>query len=100
MRRLILCRLSVHLKEYYDIEWTGDPLADGTTLMHEVEAVLAFKSDAVLDELRCALERLEDGTFGACLCCKQAIDRRLLDADPTRRVCSECEREFAHVLSE
>ena len=96
MRRVILDRLYTHLKEYYSISSSDEFLIRGQASLHEVDSVLAFKSDPQLDELRAALERLEEGTFGFCLSCKEEIDSHLMDADPTRRLCEGCERVYSH----
>ena len=96
MRRIILERLSTHLKEYYSIN-TNELLNGDETTLEQVDSILAFKSDSHLDELRAALERLEEDSFGICLSCKEEIDRGLMDADPARRLCEKCERVFSHV---
>lgn len=66
----------------------------------EIDGILAFKSDSRLDELRGALERLENGTYGTCIGCKRQIRQADLDKDLTRRVCDRCEREFINRLVE
>lgn len=38
-----------------------------------------------------ALERLDAGTWGACLRCGEEIEASLLDIDPTTRFCRACE---------
>lgn len=96
MRRIILERLYTHLKESYSIS-TNELLNGDHASLHQVDSILAFKSDSRLDELRAALERLEEDVFGLCLSCKEEIDPGLMDADPTRRLCEKCERVFSHV---
>ncbi len=96
MRHLILSKLYEHLEARYGMEGTREEFTSGEISLHEVEAILAFKSDPRLDELRGALERLEDGSYGVCLSCKREISRDLLETDPVRRMCSACETRFSH----
>lgn len=45
-----------------------------------------------LDEIRHALEKLDQGTFGRCEQCGQAIDPARLEAFPSARLCMTCNR--------
>ena len=54
---------------------------------HAAELLVA---QAVLDEVRAALSRLEDGTYGWCTRCLEPIPRRLLHALPRTRFCRAC----------
>jgi len=92
-RRAILSHLFDHLKSSYDIELPRETLAGGLMSDRDIDAVLAFKSDAELDELRSALSRLENGTYGFCLRCRHQMSSSLLTHDPARRICPQCERE-------
>lgn len=101
MRRIILCRLFEHLDEAYGIEMSREIFTEGGLCIHQIDALLAYKSDPVIDALRGALQRLEDGSYGDCLSCKKTLPQELLDADPARRMCDECEvrvREGVHHL--
>jgi hypothetical protein len=46
--------------------------------------------DQLLDEVELALTRLDDGTYGRCVTCGQAIDDTELATRPTTRSCGEC----------
>ena len=94
MRRAVLCRMFDLLEQTYGIEMDREEFVGGRVSHHEIDAVLAFKSDTHLEELRGALERIDDGTFGVCIGCKKGIDQRLLDEEPARRMCEECEKEY------
>ena len=98
-RGAILCRLFEHLEDTYGIDWSKDLFVDGQLSLHQIDALLAFKHDALIDELRSALGRLEAGTYGICIRCRRRIDDALLEQDPARRVCSTCEGEFSHSVS-
>jgi RNA polymerase-binding transcription factor DksA len=96
MRQLILSHLYAHLKAAYDLELPEEAFREDTITDREIDASLAFKSDSKLDELLGALVRLENGTFGNCIGCKEPISQSILDRDPTRRICPKCERAFTH----
>jgi DnaK suppressor protein len=46
--------------------------------------------DHVLDEVEQALSRLDDGTYGRCAVCAEAIDDARLAAAPTATTCAAC----------
>jgi RNA polymerase-binding transcription factor DksA len=62
--------------------------ADGEDKMHRsaVDAV-----DGLLDEVELALARLDDGTYGRCEECGEAIDDGRLVALPIIRTCGNCD---------
>ena len=97
IRRSILRRLYSHLEEHYAITIPDSSLNKDPLSLHQLDALLAFKSDPHLDDLRAALDRLEEGTFGVCLSCKVQIEENLMDIDPTRRMCDRCERVYSRV---
>ncbi len=94
MRLRILAYLFRHLKALYNLDWPRKVFGTGEISEHDVDAMVAFKSDPHLDELHAALRRLEREKFGTCIRCSLDIDQTLLDDDPTRRLCAECEREM------
>jgi RNA polymerase-binding transcription factor DksA len=94
MRRSILALLIDRLKASHDLEFPdGGNAIDGIS-NYEIEALLSLRSDPRLDELRGALTRLENRTFGMCIGCRTRIDWQLLLRDPCRRVCPDCENEI------
>ncbi len=66
----------------------GGVSADGEGDMHRsaVDAV-----DQLLDEVELALARLDDGTYGRCEECGEAIDDGRLAAQPIIRTCTSCD---------
>lgn len=96
MRRAVLSRLFEHLQEKYNLDWSRDLFVDGQLAGHQIEAALAFKSDSHLDELRSALYRLDEGTYGICIHCKRPIEQEALDADPAQRLCPDCTRTCSY----
>ncbi len=96
IRRTILVELLRHLKSQYDFELTADAVRELIYSNAGIDALLSFRSDSRLDDLRGALLRLESDTFGICIACKQSIARTHMDDDVTRRVCPSCESEFNH----
>lgn len=97
MWRVILGRLHTHLEQHYSIVLPEEFRFSDSMTVNRLDAILAFKSDPYLDELRGALERLEMGTFGICLGCKEQIPDLQMDLDPLRRLCASCERTFGRV---
>jgi RNA polymerase-binding transcription factor DksA len=97
MQRVILSRLHHHLRAYYSIDLLDELPSRHHVSLQRIDALLAFKSDPQIDELRAALERLEEGTFGICLGCKEEMRDELMDVDPTRRLCDDCTRVYSHV---
>jgi len=100
MRRVVLSKLFEHLKENYGLDWSDEIFDDNRLSVHQLDAVLAFKSDFVLDELCSALNRLEEGTYGVCIRCKGIIDEEVLDNDPTQRLCPSCANSIMHVMAD
>ena len=45
-------------------------------------------AEAELDAVEHALQRLDDGSYGSCEVCGNALDDAQLAADPTARFCS------------
>jgi RNA polymerase-binding transcription factor DksA len=94
MRRLIVSLLVDRLRASHELEFpTGTHVLDGIT-DYEIEALLSIRNDPKIDELRGALIRLENRTFGICVGCRSRIGWSLLLRDPCRRVCPDCENEF------
>lgn len=96
LQRAVLSKLFDHLQKHYGVDSSRDLLADGRLNLHQIDALLAFKTDPQLDELRAALDRLEHGTYGVCITCKHPIGRDVLEHDPGRRICPACEQGFNH----
>jgi RNA polymerase-binding transcription factor DksA len=94
MRRVVLSRLFDILEQTYGIDENREEFVSERVSLHEIDAVLAFKSDPHLEELRGALDRIDDGSFGVCIGCKTQIAQRLLDEEPARRICEKCEKEY------
>jgi RNA polymerase-binding transcription factor DksA len=97
MRRVILRSMYHHLHEYYNIGLPEQEFTSGQMSLYQIDALLAFKTDPRLDELRSALDRLEDDVYGTCIRCKEGISQLALDDDPARRFCQECEKEYSTV---
>ncbi len=94
LRRVILSNLFDHLKLNYDFERPAETFLTGQISDREIDILLSYKSDHRLGELREALARIESGTYGTCIGCKQPLSRADLQQDPARRICSACEHSF------
>ncbi len=96
MKRHILSLMFNRLQEVGAVEQSREAFLSSTMTLHDLDALLAFRTDPMLDELRAALERMETGTYGLCLCCKSPISQEVLDRDPAQRMCGTCEQQFVH----
>jgi RNA polymerase-binding transcription factor DksA len=96
IRRSILVALLRHLESVYDFELAPDAVRELIYSNAGIDALLSFRSDSRLDGLQGALLRLESGTFGICIACKQSIAQTEIDDDVTKRVCPSCEAHFNH----
>lgn len=97
MRRQILSKLYDLLQEQSPVFYARETFVNGELSLHDLDAIFAFKYSSHLEELRHALDRLDEGTFGICLSCKSAIAQEALDDDPTQRICAACEQKYVHV---
>jgi len=95
IRRAVLSRLYTHMRDVYNYEGAREAFLDGSVSLGELESILAFKSDPVLDELLGVLERMATGTYGQCIGCKQSIASNVLLQDPAQRLCELCEQHVS-----
>ena len=51
---------------------------------------LKRRRQSQLAKIKAALKRIDDGTFGQCFKCKEAIGFERLDFDPTTALCIQC----------
>ena len=49
------------------------------------------RESGLLRDIRSALRRIDQGTFGTCLHCEEEISRRRLEAAPWARFCLQCQ---------
>lgn len=72
----------------------GDHMADDATEVFEKEKDIGLEQTlrAHLRQVRHALERLEEGTYGTCEVCGQPIAKERLDAMPEATVCLSCKQ--------
>jgi len=96
LRRKVILEVLRHLESEYGLDLTPDGLSDAIYSGAGIDSLFSFRSDLHLNDLRAALARLESGTFGICISCKQPIAREILDTDITMRVCPFCEDRFNH----
>jgi RNA polymerase-binding protein DksA len=67
---------------------------EGATIAFEREQVLALIEAArrTIGEVDAALARVDDGAYGVCATCGEAIAAARLEARPTARTCISCAR--------
>jgi RNA polymerase-binding protein DksA len=64
-----------------------------TTFERELEQTLEGTSETILKAIDRALARIEDGTYGTCQRCGQAISEERLEAMPYAELCIDCKRK-------
>jgi RNA polymerase-binding protein DksA len=82
------------LEEETEEETYDNHLADSATatLNREIDYTLEENSEHVLAAIDEALTRIEEGTFGTCARCGQAIAEERLEAIPYATRCIDCKR--------
>ena len=88
------------IRQYDEIEGRvhSNHMADqGTDEFRHEQAIRLVQSEGrYLYRIEDALQRVEDGIYGRCELCDQAINKERLDALPYTRMCIECaEKEDA-----
>ena len=79
-------------REELEIEHLADPLDQIQSNTDRDIAVLQLDSKTRrIQEMRAALERIEDGTYGSCDECEVPIGKKRLDALPWARLCVTCQ---------
>lgn len=59
----------------------------------EVESRIVESEERLLEKIAYALVRIEEGTYGNCEACGQAIPEARLDAKPSVSLCVPCQEE-------
>ena len=75
---------------------SGDHIADSATetYLRELDGGLEENADHLLTEIRAALTRIEDGTYGVCVTCGEEIARERLEAVPYAARCLDDTRAY------
>ena len=84
-----------------ELVMSQDDLPDETDLAaSEINQNLVFKlrdrERQLLIKIDEALGRMEEGTFGTCLDCEEAIEPRRLEARPVSTLCIACKERQEH----
>jgi DnaK suppressor protein len=84
--------------DFVDESWKesrsdDDAFAGSATFERERTMSLARNARAVLKQIDEALVRMDEGVYGTCLRCGQAIDPARLEALPQADYCLDCRRE-------
>ena len=71
-------------------------MADNATAVFEQARNVGQQRDheRALGDVEAALRRMEDGTYGTCLHCKEAIDLARLKAQPAAGLCFGCQQRL------
>lgn len=70
----------------------GNHMADDATDLFEQEKNLALlqHTDRLLEKMQAALHRIEQGEYGRCVSCGEAIDEARLESLPHAALCLRC----------
>ena len=68
---------------------------DQATLESDIDMNIHIKErdSKLIIKIKQALERIENGTYGICDQCEEAISEKRLEARPVTTVCIDCKRE-------
>ena len=64
-----------------------------TLATSEVEAAIVASNDNLLQKIGFALSRIEDGSYGQCADCGEAISAARLEAKPAVSLCTDCQEK-------
>jgi DnaK suppressor protein len=82
----------LRLRDGIAIEKSADPMDE---IQYATERDLAIHSagleTSLLRNIRAALARIRDGSFGTCIECESAISRKRLQAVPWASLCIKCQ---------
>jgi DnaK suppressor protein len=90
-------RLSIeHQLQYARVAEPEPDTVDQATSGYERESVLlrSNQDKRLLEMVESALSRIQDGSFGPCIGCKNEIDEKRLQAVPWTRYCIQCQEDF------
>lgn len=92
-REELLARVREAVRERERNESPESDLGDQATntVSREVLIELSSSERAVLKLIDQALDRLDEGTYGQCVNCRQPIQNKRLEAVPWARHCIECQ---------
>jgi RNA polymerase-binding transcription factor len=103
-RTILLRELAEHAQHVRDdqrsaIEGTEDGVKDSLDMsIEDVNKEIAFKmgerESQMVTDIKDALRRIDDGTYGKCQRCGRDIDERRLEALPTARYDAECQAKI------
>ena len=79
-------------RETIKVETFADPLDQLSSAANRELAIhLVDRNSRLASEIRSALARIDDGTYGLCESCDEPISAKRLDAVPWARLCVSCQ---------
>jgi len=84
-----------------DLNVSTDDLPDEADLAaSEISQSLTFelrnRERMMISKINTALTKIQDGTFGECESCEEAIEKRRLEARPFSTLCVACQEQTEH----
>ncbi len=106
-KKALQCKLNELLqpsaeRENIKVEHFADPLDQlSSATTRDLAIHLVDRNSRLTSEVRSALTRIDEGTYGLCESCDDPIAARRLDAVPWARLCVSCQarQETEHVES-
>ncbi len=85
----------------HELNVSTDDLPDEADLAaSEITQSLTFelrkRERVMISKIDTALQRIQDGTFGECESCEEAIEKRRLEARPFSSLCVACQEQHEH----
>lgn len=84
-----------HERPGLDIQTHGDPIDNLTEAMdREYSITTSMRATEILRRIRAGFARMENGTFGECVSCGEAISQQRLAALPWTPNCIRCQERI------
>ncbi len=82
-------------REGIAVERSADPSDEAqSALDRELNIRALDRESSLLSEIRFALQRIEDGSYGVCQSCDEDISEKRLTAMPWAKYCIRCQEEM------
>ena len=103
LRSLLLCQLAEHADQAAGCRATVDDLTlhqrSDSMIERDIAQVSASHFETIVQEVKAALARLDDGSYGVCEHCDGPIPYDRLEAIPEARRCVRCSDSTAGRLT-
>jgi RNA polymerase-binding transcription factor len=82
-------------REGIAVERSADPSDEAQSALDRELSIRALdRESSLLSDIRFALRRIDDGTYGVCQSCDEEISEKRLTAMPWAKYCIQCQEEM------